>query len=102
LSSILRYSLDSHTEAVPMNEEIKNTKSYIDILKNRYKNKFDVLWEYDEQEMVSCYTPKLLLQPLVENAIYHGIREKDGLGQIKIKMYTWHNQMRIIIIDNGL
>ena len=102
LSSILRYSLDSHTEAVPMNEEIKNTKSYIDILKNRYKNKFDVLWEYDEQEMVNCYTPKLLLQPLVENAIYHGIRETDGLGQIKIKMYTWHNQMRIIIIDNGL
>lgn len=101
LSDILKYSLGDPNETVTLEEEIKNTKSYINIQKFRYGDKFTVLWDYSE-DITCCKVKKLLLQPLVENSIYHGIKEKEGTSSIKIRICRDDTKIGIAIIDNGL
>jgi len=100
LSDLLKYSLDQADRVVPFGKEINHTMNYINIQKIRYHNKFDVIWEYDEK-ILQCGVLKLLLQPIVENAIYHGIQEREGKGRIKIKIMRLNDTIRITVIDNG-
>lgn len=101
LSDILKYSLSDPSAKIRMNEEIKNTMSYLEIQKIRYKDKFDVIWEY-EDKIKDYKTIKLIMQPLIENSIYHGIKEKEGHCHIKIRIHVINDLLRISIIDNGL
>ncbi|GAA3401238.1 sensor histidine kinase [Paenibacillus hodogayensis] len=103
LSNLLRYALDGSGEIVHFETEMKVAKSYIDIQKIRYPHTFDVVWEYDEQEIQSCRIVKMTLQPLIENAIYHGLKEKRGEGRIKVKAQLQSTScMRITVTDNGV
>ena len=99
LTDILEYSLSRPDDLVTLAEEIKNARSYIEIQQIRYPNMFEVIWEYDEADL-QIKTIKLLLQPLIENSIYHGIKEK-GAGAIKIKFKRGRACLKIAIIDNG-
>lgn len=101
LSDLLSYSFSNPTKTVTWSEEIANSISYINIQKKRYKDKFDVIFEYEE-EITKLYTMKLLLQPLLENSLYHGIKEKEGLGLIKVKLTLKEEQLSIVVIDNGI
>jgi two-component system, sensor histidine kinase YesM len=101
LSDILKYSLSNPTETIALKEEIENVKSYIIIQKIRYKDKFDVIFEYDE-ELLSLRVPKLILQPLIENSLYHGIKEKEENSIIKIRVNKCSKAIQIAVIDNGL
>lgn len=101
LSEILHYSLSGSDDLVPLSDEIKNTQSYIEIQKIRYKDKFGVIWQYDES-IEKYKVIKLLLQPFIENSIYHGIKEKEGSNYIKIKIKVINDIIKIAIIDNGL
>ncbi|MEC0146207.1 sensor histidine kinase [Paenibacillus alginolyticus] len=101
LADILRYSLEGHNKPVILQKEIAYTLSYIDIQKVRYHDKFDVVWEYEEQ--VNKYNvPKLILQPLIENSIYHGIKVKEGTCRIKIKIWQSEVMLHLAVIDNGI
>ncbi len=100
LSDILYYSLEKPEEKVHLWEEIDNVKNYISILQIRYKDKFEVHWEVDE-EVVDRLVPKILLQPLVENSIYHGIKPMNGKGRIDIYIAKSIQGTRISIADNG-
>ncbi|BFT70126.1 sensor histidine kinase [Paenibacillus sp. P36] len=101
LSEILRYSLTNPEEPVSLKKEIKNLQSYIEIQKYRYEDKFDMIWEYDPV-LIGGKVMKLLLQPFVENSIYHGIKEKDDSSLIKIRIELEGEDVLIGIIDNGL
>lgn len=101
LSDILSYSFSEPTKSVTWKEEIANAVSYVNIQKKRYKDKFDVIFEYEE-EITQLFTMKLLLQPLLENSIYHGIKEKEGPGLIKVKLVRQEERLRITVIDNGI
>lgn len=101
LSSILDYSLTTPCNKVSIGDEIRYTKTYLDIQMTRYIDKFDVIWVYKENvEPIS--TIKLLIQPLVENCIYHGINNKEGKGKIKIKLSLKDYLLTLTIIDNGI
>ncbi|MDQ0916183.1 sensor histidine kinase [Paenibacillus sp. V4I5] len=101
LADILRYSLEGHNKPVILQKEIAYTLSYIDIQKVRYHDKFDVVWEYEEH--VNKYNvPKLILQPLIENSIYHGIKVKEGSYRIKIKIWQIEEMLHLAVIDNGI
>lgn len=100
LSDILSYSFSNPTETVTWEAEIANTISYVNIQKKRYRDKFDVIFEYDE-DIIHLFTIKLVLQPLIENSIYHGIKEKEGPGLIKVKILLKGNRLSIVVIDNG-
>ena len=101
LSDILQYSLESPGKKVTLREEIANTRSYVDIQKIRYKDMFDVVWEYDE-DILDCQTIRLILQPLIENSIYHGFKEKGGKSRMKLKFSQNEDHLCITVIDNGL
>lgn len=101
LSDMLSYSFGNPNNTVTWSEEIANTISYLKIEKIRFADKFDYTFEYDP-EIQEMKTMKLLLQPLVENSVKHGILKKDGFGRIKVKIYRVHAYFRVVIIDDGV
>lgn len=105
LADILHYSL-SDDDLVVLEEELNNTKRYIAILSRRYQNQFDVELQV-EPDILDALVPRMILQPLIENAVFHGIAAWDGVydGHLKIMIgkQTESRQplVRIDISDNG-
>ncbi|WP_026576371.1 sensor histidine kinase [Bacillus sp. UNC438CL73TsuS30] len=99
LADILRYSLDGENKMVHLKEEITYTNSYIKIQKMRFKDKFEVIWDYHEEDL-KYHVIKLILQPLLENSLSHGISE-DRNCLIKIKIRVSSTLLKISVIDNG-
>lgn len=101
LGMLLRNSLNIDEDFVKLDKEIEHAKNYLDIQKIRYDNKFT--YEFIKKiETNNLYVPKLILQPIIENAIYHGIREKKSKSYIKIIVEKNPEYLIIKIIDNGL
>ena len=101
LGMLLRNSLNIDEDFVKLDKEIGHAKNYLDIQKIRYDNKFT--YEFIKKiQTSSLYVPKLILQPIIENAIYHGIREKKSKSYIKIIVEKNPEYLIIKIIDNGL
>ena len=102
LSDLLRYALDSEDDKVSLHKEIAITKSYLEIQSMRYQDLFDVIWDYPFF-MQSIPVAKLLLQPLVENSIYHGIRPKHGEKSIiKICVRLTKKNLMMYVADTGV
>lgn len=79
LGNFYRNSLNSGMDFVLVKEEIECIQSYITILNIHYDN--NIIVSYDiEKEIENFFIPKLLLQPFIENAVYHGIKKNDGKG----------------------
>lgn len=101
LSRILRYSMGDPRKIVSMREEIDNAKSYLAIQMARYKDKIRVRWDY-EDTILEESTIKLLFQPLVENSIYHGIREQPHPGEIVISVEAIGDLLHVTVGDTGV
>ncbi|RCW47525.1 cache domain-containing sensor histidine kinase [Paenibacillus prosopidis] len=101
LSDILKYALDVPIQLIRLEEELQYTRSYIEILKYRYSDKFKVIWDLEE-DLLDYRVNKLILQPLVENALYHGIKNKKDPGIIKIRIRAKGRKLLIAVIDNGI
>jgi two-component system sensor histidine kinase YesM len=99
-TNLLRISLSKGKEIISVNEELSHIKSYLTIQKIRYEDKLDYEIQVDDN-MLEYKLIKLILQPLVENAIYHGIKEKRGSGRILIKGKIKENTLIFAISDNG-
>ncbi|MFD0693008.1 sensor histidine kinase [Paenibacillus sp. GCM10027628] len=82
-------------------DEVENLKQYIYIMETRYGNKFEVKWDIDEAA-ASLYILKLLLQPILENAITHGLVSKETNGLITIAIHKEGELLRIVIADDGV
>ncbi|MGX8701884.1 sensor histidine kinase [Caproiciproducens sp.] len=101
LARLFRISLSKGKNIITVSDELEHVRNYLTIQKMRYKNKFS--YEISaEPETLQCATIKLIVQPLVENAIYHGMEFMSGDGEIRIKAYREGNDLYIDIIDNGL
>ena len=101
LSQLLRLSLETENNMVTIEMEIQHAKYYLDIQKTRYKDKFDIVWDIDPN-IYSYAIVKLTLQPLVENAIYHGIKPKQGKSVLTIQGRKFDSFIEIIVLDNGV
>jgi two-component system, sensor histidine kinase YesM len=101
LSKLFRISLSKGKTMITVKEELEHVKHYLIIQQIRFKNKFDYEIEAQE-EVLSCKTVKLILQPIVENAIQHGIEQMVDLGHIQIKVMREKDQVLFQVIDNGL
>ena len=86
LSELLRSVLSNHNEFITLWEEKDYIENYLTIERFKYRRPFTVLWDVEE-ELWSYPVPKLLLQPVVENALIHGIAAMDGDGVINVKIY---------------
>lgn len=101
LSNFFRISLSQGKEYITLEEEAAMVKSYLDIQKFRYEELFEYETEFDP-EIMKCQVLKLSLQPLVENALYHGIKESDlEKGTIWIKGYAREDSIVLRVEDNG-
>ncbi|MBC8062011.1 MAG: histidine kinase [Clostridiaceae bacterium] len=101
LGNFYHISLSNGKEVVSIAEEINCIKNYITILDIRYNGKFNVIYEIQE-EIYKFNILKLILQPIVENSIHHGIRNKRGKGTIIIKGYRLEDTIIFKIIDDGI
>jgi len=101
LSDFFRTSLNQGKDIVTVREELEHVRSYLEIQKVRYQ---DILrFEIDVPETVHKYLiPKITIQPLVENALYHGIKNKRGLGTIVIKGSLGEDGFVLQVSDNGI
>ena len=105
LASFFRISLSAGKNIIPLSQEIQHAKNYMNIQKIRYKNKFTVDFDVEE-EVLSCLTVKLILQPILENAIYHGMEGMDEDGEIIVsgKIQKEGDGRRSVLLsvkDNG-
>lgn len=100
LSDILRYSLGNPEEKVTIRQESEICMKYIEIQKLRYNKEIKTRWRMDE-DAAELFIQRLLLQPLLENAISHGLRFKDEECRITVKVYPAHGKTRIVVGDNG-
>lgn len=101
LSDFFRTTLNEGRDVVTIKDELKHVNSYLQIQQVRYQ---DILeYEVDVPVELEEYTiPKITLQPLVENALYHGIKNKRGLGKITITGELEQNYLLIYVGDNGI
>jgi two-component system sensor histidine kinase YesM len=100
LSTFFRSSLNRGRDILTLGAECAQVQSYLEIQQIRYS---DIL-RYDiqvPQELKDCLVPKLILQPLVENALYHGIKNRRGMGQITVTGERQGNDLLLKVIDNG-
>ena len=101
LARLLRQSISNEDELVTIGKEVEYVRSYLTIQKMRYKDKLEF-----EIEVEPCiaHVPiiRLVLQPIVENAIYHGLKYKDSKGLLKVHGYMKGENVVIDIIDDGV
>jgi two-component system sensor histidine kinase YesM len=101
LSDFFRYSLNKGRDIIPLRDEKNQVKCYLDIQKIRFKDKLDYGIDFPE-DILEYQTVKLILQPIVENAIVHGIEKRRGKGMIDIAASMTEDTIEIRISDNGI
>jgi two-component sensor histidine kinase len=101
LSELLRYTLDASTEQeIPLSRELELLSRYIDIMQIRFGDRLTVTIDA-VTELESALVPNLILQPLVENAIQHGVARVEGRGQIHIQARRRSDDLVLTVRDNG-
>ena len=104
LSHIFRYSIDQKRSLLTFEDELQNVSDYLKIQQYRFENRFTVKYEVDYADLalMDARIPKLTLQPLVENAIKHGLEGYVNGGLITIRAYTTERFLYIEVEDNGV
>lgn len=100
LGKLLRYGISNYSEKVPLRDEIEHLKNYIFIQNYRFDGKFDMDFGISV-ELLDVYVIKLIIQPVVENSIYHALEGMRGKSLISISGYMFEGDMLIEVKDNG-
>jgi two-component system sensor histidine kinase YesM len=100
LGQIFRYSIKG-ADIVTLEVELNMIKSYLYIQKIRFRNRLDVSYDFPERTL-QCKIPKMILQPIAENAIYHGIEPKVGTGHLRMEGGIQAGRLVICISDDGV
>ena len=100
LARFFRISLSRGSSIIPIRDELEHARHYLTIQKMRYKNKFSATITA-EDGVESLYTIKLIVQPILENAIYHGMAYADGDGEITVRAFRDGGDVLIEVSDNG-
>lgn len=101
LAKFFRISLSQGKDMIPLGKELEHATSYLKIQNIRFKDKFDFKVEADPK-LMKYLIPKLSIQPLLENAIYHGMEGMYEDGEIIISVYEEEDTIKIDVADNGL
>lgn len=100
LARFFRISLSRGSSVIPIADELEHARHYLTIQKMRYKNKFSADIQA-EDGVEQLYTIKLVIQPVLENAIYHGMTYADGDGEIHVRAFRDGCDVVIEVTDNG-
>ena len=102
LANYFRLSLSNGHEKISLKDEIMHTKEYLFIQKQRYEKKLSYFFNIEDESLLSIEVPKIIIQPIVENSIYHGIKNLSGNGIITIDVYRQNSTVNISVKDNGI
>lgn len=101
LSGLFRIGINRGENTHSIQNEVKHAQLYTDIQKIRYSDRLTVMWEYDDF-VQACIVPKTILQPILENAIIHGIDHKPEGGEIEISIEKNKDRIDIHVLDSGV
>lgn len=104
LAKYFRYNISKNKEDVTLEQELDNIQNYIRIQQYRFQDRFrfHIHTHTSREEYAFCMIPKMTLQPIVENAIFHGIEPKMEAGNIRIHIDTTEEKLIIIVADDGV
>ena len=101
LARLFRISISRGHELIPIRSELQHAESYLQIQKHRYKDQFTYHFDVDES-LLDFLCNKITLQPIIENAIYHGINGLVDEGEIRITLRADGEDILFIVADNGV
>ena len=101
LSSLLQNTLTNKNEYITIQEELENLENYFSILRIRYAGSFEYSFHGEEDELLSCLVPKLILQPLAENSVMHGSSDNGTVMEIQITCWRENEDVIIELSDDG-
>lgn len=101
LIELMRGVLGNSNEYLTVREELDYVRSYISIVKYKYMQPIPVYEEIEDEALLECRVPKLMLQPIVENAIIHGIGSLEEGGAVMIRVCEENHNLKIEVTDNG-
>ncbi|ANE45813.1 hypothetical protein SY83_05315 [Paenibacillus swuensis] len=101
LGNLFKNAVYHPNALISVKQELSNLEDYLYIQKIRYKDKFEVVYDVDASAL-DCATMKFILQPLVENAIFHGIEPKEGRGVLRIEVKARKDQLIMVVEDDGI
>lgn len=105
LANFFRYTISKVENIVTLEEELQNMETYFSIQQYRFEDKLHLSVEYEEEEreqLFKCLMPKLILQPVVENSIVHGIERKLGSGTVRVILRCTEKRLLIQVSDDGV
>lgn len=104
LSTYFAYSISNLEQFATLSEELRNVQAYITVQKYRFGEalQFSIIHEEDRDRLQELYIPRIVLQPIVENAIYHGLEIRNKRGSIQLRIQITRKTMIIDIIDDGV
>ena len=104
LANYFRYNISRKSDVVSLGDELDNVDNYIMIQKKRFGSRigYDVIYHTDRAEARGAQIPKLSLQPLVENAIFHGIEKRARGGFVLVHVTVTEKRLIITVADNGV
>lgn len=104
LGAFFRYNINQKDLIVTLRDELKNVNNYFMIQDYRFEGKFklEISLAENDEELMNCYLPKLTLQPIVENALTHGLEFQGKNGCVKINIVRTEKRLIITISDNGI
>lgn len=100
LSKLLRIGLSKGKAVITIGEELEHVQAYSRLQQKRYPNTLEIHWDVDES-LLAYASPKVIIQPLVENAIFHGVSGMDGEGEIWVKVARSEGEIVVTVEDNG-
>ena len=102
LSDYFRHSLNNPSKLIPLSEEIHVVDCYIQLEQARFSDRLNVSYHFPQDSLDTLQIPPLLLQPLVENAIIHGVLGKAEGGSIRIGLIEHKKYNKIYVTDTGV
>ncbi|MCR5790936.1 MAG: histidine kinase [Lachnospiraceae bacterium] len=102
LSRLLKNIAKGEEPLIPLRDEKALLDDYFTIMKYRYGGSIELSYEITEEELLDCLVNRFSLQPIVENAIFHGIEPKGSAGRINVRIFEENRKLCIDVADNGV
>lgn len=101
LSKFFRYCISRSERLVKIREELNHIQDYYYIQKYRFEDRFDMEVEVEDERICDYYIPKMTLQPLVENAMIHGLEKVSRRGELRLRVFMTERKVVLVVSDNG-
>lgn len=102
LTQLLRLSIKRHPDLIPLSEEIDHVKAFVKVVNYKFENLFNVHYDINDYALMNYSIVKLIIQPLVENAILYGQKKEKSSIDVYIRVYEIEEKLIIEVEDNGV